>query len=128
MSDPKRSVYDTRVALLGQCCRYRTVVATKKLKNAGLHCPHCAYDLSGVTELRCPECGERFNPDYLYSADYEYGLQWTGRRKLALVLGALAIVAGGIALLVQAGGAYSCMVVSLVGIGCVVWLGRRVRG
>lgn len=25
-------------------------------------CEHCDYDLMGLTSLRCPECGETFNP------------------------------------------------------------------
>jgi hypothetical protein len=25
------------------------------------HCPHCGYDLTGLTESRCPECGGEFN-------------------------------------------------------------------
>ena len=28
----------------------------------GLRCPHCQYDLSGLSEARCPECGESFDP------------------------------------------------------------------
>lgn len=34
----------------------------KGLPNAGLHCPKCDYNLTGTTELFCPECGEVFNP------------------------------------------------------------------
>src|SRR5437763_172018 len=26
-----------------------------------LHCPLCEYNLRGLTEARCPECGHRFN-------------------------------------------------------------------
>lgn len=31
----------------------------------GLFCPNCDYDLTGLTENRCPECGQPFDPDYL---------------------------------------------------------------
>ena len=29
---------------------------------AGLNCPTCGYDLRGLSEPRCPECGEGFDP------------------------------------------------------------------
>ena len=36
-----------------------------------VHCPNCGYSLIGLTELRCPECGERFTIDTLIRAqDY----------------------------------------------------------
>jgi hypothetical protein len=27
----------------------------------GPHCPNCGYDVRGLTERRCPECGRRFS-------------------------------------------------------------------
>lgn len=30
-----------------------------------LHCPCCGYDLTGLTESRCPECGTGFDRDVL---------------------------------------------------------------
>jgi len=35
------------------------------------HCEHCGYDLSGLPEPRCPECGNPFHPDDVYSDDSE---------------------------------------------------------
>ncbi len=32
---------------------------------ARLRCPHCSYALVGLSELRCPECGEPFDPQVL---------------------------------------------------------------
>jgi hypothetical protein len=31
----------------------------------GLKCPVCSYDLSGLPDHRCPECGHEFDPDQL---------------------------------------------------------------
>lgn len=33
--------------------------------DSGLRCPQCEYNLTGLTESRCPECGEAFDPDEL---------------------------------------------------------------
>lgn len=32
-----------------------------------LHCPECDYNLTGLTQWRCPECGERFSPRRAYT-------------------------------------------------------------
>lgn len=32
-----------------------------------LHCPECSYNLTGLKEWRCPECGERFSPRRAYT-------------------------------------------------------------
>ena len=34
-------------------------------ESTGLRCPHCDYDLTGLTEDRCPECGEAFDRELL---------------------------------------------------------------
>jgi hypothetical protein len=33
--------------------------------DSGLRCPKCDYNLTGVAENRCPECGEAFDPERL---------------------------------------------------------------
>ena len=32
-----------------------------------LHCPNCDYNLTGLPEDRCPECGAAFNPKALFA-------------------------------------------------------------
>ncbi len=34
-------------------------------QSEGLFCPNCEYDLTGLTEPRCPECGEPFDNEEL---------------------------------------------------------------
>ncbi|MFH1748106.1 MAG: hypothetical protein ABIG44_13805 [Planctomycetota bacterium] len=35
------------------------------VQDSDLECPHCTYNLTGLSEYRCPECGEPFDPDEL---------------------------------------------------------------
>ena len=35
-----------------------------------VHCPGCGYSLIGLSELRCPECGQRFTIDELIRAQH----------------------------------------------------------
>lgn len=46
-----------------------------------LLCPGCGYNLRGLTEHRCPECGEDFGP----AALSETALPWTHRRRIGRV-------------------------------------------
>jgi DNA-directed RNA polymerase subunit RPC12/RpoP len=36
---------------------------------AELRCPHCGYQLEGLVENLCPECGRRFDPLHLLRKD-----------------------------------------------------------
>ena len=35
-----------------------------RLRKPG-HCEKCGYNLSHLTEARCPECGTHFDPEYV---------------------------------------------------------------
>ncbi|HSV14334.1 MAG TPA: hypothetical protein VLI90_08745 [Tepidisphaeraceae bacterium] len=44
---------------------------TMRIKRAGgsaIACPNCGYNLTGLAESRCPECGSRFTLDELLAA------------------------------------------------------------
>lgn len=57
---------------------------------AGLICPECGYNLQGLPEARCPECGCQFDPDELTAREQE-GPRWPAK---GLVVLALAVYAG----------------------------------
>jgi uncharacterized membrane protein YraQ (UPF0718 family) len=40
-----------------------------------LSCPKCGYNMTGLYESRCPECGERYSLDQLYSAQRQGGIE-----------------------------------------------------
>ena len=41
----------------------------RRARNAPPLCPKCGYDLSGLTQCRCPECGSEFRLDELWRAN-----------------------------------------------------------
>jgi len=55
-----------------------------------MRCKHCNYDLTGLADNRCPECGEAFDPDD--PTTFEDGLRVPLR--LTLSISALMVVAG----------------------------------
>ncbi len=40
----------------------------------GLRCPACGYDLRGLSQTVCPECGNGFDPDELTRLQIKHGL------------------------------------------------------
>jgi FlaA1/EpsC-like NDP-sugar epimerase len=40
-----------------------------------LFCPKCGYNMTGLYESRCPECGERFTLDQLLAAQQPYRIE-----------------------------------------------------
>lgn len=72
-----------------------------------LRCPSCSYDISGLTEWRCPECGEPFNPRRAYTLRMlrqpEYFLRYRlAPEDIRKTFWALVLLIGGIALTVVA--------------------------
>ncbi len=69
-------------------------------ESLGLACPECGYNLTGLTQWRCPECGERFSPRRAYTLrmlkEPEYFLRYRyDPRELRLAfLGLLLFLAG----------------------------------
>jgi hypothetical protein len=62
-----------------------------------MHCLTCNYDLSNLTEHRCPECGRDFDPDDASTFDTTYSRDMRYIRKYFVrfafnLFGSLAIV------------------------------------
>jgi hypothetical protein len=43
------------------------------MSNEALHCLNCGYNLTGLSEQRCPECGEPFDPARILYLQRVYG-------------------------------------------------------
>jgi hypothetical protein len=58
--------------------------ATRVRQAAGdvLFCPKCGYNMTGLYEGRCPECGSRYTLDQLYAAQREGPSGASGGREL----------------------------------------------
>jgi hypothetical protein len=59
--------------IIGTICIWRETVAERaaRISRAGvdtLVCPNCGYNLTGLSEARCPECGSRFTIDELLAS------------------------------------------------------------
>ena len=61
-------------------------------------CPNCGYNLKGVPDIRCPECGHAFSLDWIYSSDYcsPNARRWVARSRsiaaFVLIGGAIVFV------------------------------------
>jgi hypothetical protein len=56
-----------------------------------LHCEHCGYSLTGLTENRCPECGRTFDVDALRLAAQARAAR---ARATSAIHGSVLVVAG----------------------------------
>ena len=64
--------------LVATCFIWRESAAerTERLSNAGRNavvCPTCGYNLTGLKEPRCPECGSQFTLDQLLASQPSRG-------------------------------------------------------
>lgn len=74
-----------------------------------LYCPRCGYDVTGLPQPRCPECGCRFDPallEFRRAASYRL---WQAFRDVS----APAVLIGGVVVLSSRLGASLCLVAPL---------------
>ena len=62
--------------IIGTICIWRETAAERgaRIARAGvgtLVCPNCGYNMTGLSEARCPECGNRFTIDELLASQPE---------------------------------------------------------
>jgi hypothetical protein len=60
----------TTVILWRETPRER-VERLRQTASGTVFCPRCGYNMTGLAEARCPECGAKFTLDVLYSAQME---------------------------------------------------------
>lgn len=65
--------------------------AESSTAESDMYCRQCAYNLGGLTENRCPECGKGFDPTDATSYDTK-GSRLGGRLLVAACVGFVAIV------------------------------------
>jgi hypothetical protein len=46
----------------------RRLAAVTGARGSGIVCPSCSYNLTGLREARCPECGTQYTLDELFAA------------------------------------------------------------
>lgn len=47
---------------------WRETPEERQRRTTVVSCPECGYDLHGLSECRCPECGQQYTIDQLYAA------------------------------------------------------------
>ncbi|MCI0631124.1 MAG: hypothetical protein L0Y44_10790 [Phycisphaerales bacterium] len=64
-------------------------------RGVAMFCEQCRYDLSGLSERRCPECGCEFDPAKLAQEDVEFSLRQERLKRMCrwLPFGGLAPIA-----------------------------------
>ncbi len=68
--------------------------SAQQTEHAEMRCKTCGYDLRGLEESRCPECGRKFN-----AADRSSFLSWPFRGRRYLTLAIVAVLMMGAPLL-----------------------------
>lgn len=92
-----------------------------------LHCPECGYNVTGLKQWRCPECGERFSLQRAYTLKMlktpEFFLRYRyDPRQLRMVFWGLLLFLAGVGRACFAGalGLFVCGVVLLLFFGIIV--------
>jgi hypothetical protein len=57
---------------------WRETPEERRRRTLKVSCPACGYDLQGLTECRCPECGEQYTIDQLYAGQANRSLRHSG--------------------------------------------------
>ena len=60
--------------------------------DTGDRCKHCGYDLTNLTEPRCPECGNLFDLSNLSTFENRYPREWHDRAVTILILVSLGVI------------------------------------
>ncbi len=61
-----------------------TLIDSPEAADTGLRCPECEYNLTGLTQDLCPECGQPFDREELLAAVTAPIPMWSRRRQIGI--------------------------------------------
>ena len=91
---------------------------------AGLNCPACGYELRGLSEPRCPECGEGFDPFVLRYA-VEHPPFWRNPAFWSWSAFVIVAMAFSLGLFVMFRGVAAVILACILGVGAIHWAHRN---